>query len=119
MAVGYKSAINGSITWNGGAVTNVSNIQFTRDALVQKHQTSSTAGVVKRISGGTDKSGSFTVLEDDVGFDEGDTGQLVIKSDSGTTIFDELVFIESISPAVPIDGGGNVSCVVNFGRTVA
>jgi len=115
-----KSAKNGSVAWGVGdtLVADVTDISITFDGDPKVYASSSTAGNRSRVAGHKDAEGSFTVKNDAVpgGLDEGTTVELLIKSDTGVTLFDGSGLIGSISYSVPIESGEIVEATIAWGQ---
>lgn len=117
------SAKSATLSYGAGPTlqADVRNVQWTETNDVNVYASSSTAGLKKRVAGHSDLSGSFEVYSDAVaaGLQEGETIALTVKPD-GTTAHPSMsatsCVIESIAYNVPIEGGGLISAVVNFGR---
>lgn len=113
-----KSAKAGSVNF-GGALSDVTDITVNEAGGTHEYASSSTNGQVSRIDGHDDKTGSFTMLADAVGFSKGDSDTLVVKSDADVELFNGTALILDISYAVPVREGSEIEAVVNWGQKPA
>jgi len=112
MASTTKSAKNGSVSWKGTPVVDVTNIDITEISDNKEYASSSTGGKKGRIAGHSDANGSFTCQNDDnTLFTKGDSGVLLIKSDASTTVYTDTVIIDDVKYGVPVGDGG--PCEIN------
>ena len=114
-----KSAKNGTLTVNDSTPDDITDITVETSNEEQVYASSSTGGNKSRVAGHDDASGSFTMKNEEHGFVEGTTYALVIKSDSGTTIWEGNALVSNISYAVPVEAGSLVESVITWGQVYA
>jgi len=115
--MGVTSAKNGSGTWDTVAIPDITDITVNKDTDPKVYASSSTDGAKSRVAGHTDASGSFTVKDEGLQMDEGDTGALVLKSSAAITLFTGNVLIGDISWSAGVESGDPVEATVNWGQT--
>ena len=125
MATDVTTAATGSATWNSTTVDDVRNIQVTKTKEEKRYASGSTSGNYYRQAGNADASGSFTVYAPSsaagptgiLGFDEGDTSTLVLKSTSGQTLFTGTAQILSIDFGANVENADLVEATVSWGQS--
>lgn len=114
------SAKNGTASWDGVTILDVTDITINFDPDLKIYASSSTAGQKSRRAGHEDREGSFVMKrEDTVSMAMGDTGTLVLKSSVSNTIFSGTVIIGAIAESVPIESGDIVELTVAWGQKPA
>ena len=114
-----KSAKNGTGTWDGASLDDLTDISVNKASDVKEYASSSTNGEKSRRAGHGDRSGSFTMKADVVPFDEGDSGTLVLTSDGTEELFNGTAMIIDVAYSVPVEGGDIVECSVSWGQMPA
>ena len=109
-----KSAKSGTVTF-GTLQADVTDISINDVQDLHAYGSSSTGGVRKRVTGYTDATGSFTVLNDVlVTVSKGAVDDLVITSDGTEELYSGQVVIGDITYGVPIGDGSPVETVINW-----
>lgn len=114
-----KSAKNGTATWEGSPIDDVTNIVVNENPDPKVYSSSSTGGQKKRVAGVSDVTGSFDVKSDSITPTPGSFGTLVLTSDGSVQLFSGRVMIGEIVTNCNIETGDIVSKTVNFGRSAA
>jgi len=132
MATGAASGLSGTATWGGSTIEDVRDIDVESINDVKEYRSSSTAGHMHRVAGGTDSQGTFSVFFPTTGgpiaptnasltailpFQKGETGTLVLTSNGSQELFNGAARIISIRYRVPIETGDLLEAVVTFGQT--
>lgn len=110
-----KSAKHGRGTWNGDELCDLSNIRPGTTANIKEYGSSKTNGHVRRVAGLKDASGTFDMHADEVPFEVGDFGDLVLKSDADIELFNGRAVIEDVTHTVNINTGEIISVTVTYG----
>ncbi len=114
---------SGPINGSGGnasfnsEITDVRNWSVNRTNELKEYVSSDTGGYTKNLKGNFKADGAFDFYLDqgaqDVGFEVGDLGDLVLTSATGKT-FTAEARIASIAPGVDIEGNELEGCAVAF-----
>lgn len=111
-----KSGKNGSGSWGGAAIDDLTNINVNDAIDIHPYASSSTAGVKGRVVGHGDKEGTFTMKADAVPFTKGDSGALILKSDAGTELYNGVAVIGNIGYTVNVEAGDIIEANVEWGN---
>lgn len=111
------SAKNGTASFEGTSLGDVTNISITKTQQVNEYASSSTGGQITRTAGHQDVSGSFTMLVEP-SFERGDEGNLLLKYNGTQVAYNGGAIITDIEETVAIGDGSNLEWVVNFGQKI-
>ena len=113
---GPITAINGTVSFDS-VISDIRNFNVDRVNEVKTYVSSSTAGFTKTAKGNFLATDSFEMFLDqgafDVGFTEGDLGDLILTSASGKTFTSEAR-IGNIAVGVDIEGNNFEGATVSF-----
>lgn len=111
------SAKNGTVSLDGAAVKDVTDITVTDEVDGIEYATSSTAGKKFENAGHRKISGSFTILQHiaaDILAALGQVKPLIITTDGANEAFNGNALIKSATPSIPVQGGDDIARTINW-----